>query len=31
MTFAMPAFLLFAALLAARVWWLALPVLTGVR
>jgi hypothetical protein len=31
MTAAMPAFLAFAALLAARVWWLALPLLTGAR
>ncbi|MGH7296441.1 MAG: hypothetical protein ACRELB_15995 [Polyangiaceae bacterium] len=28
---ALPAFLLFAAVLAARVWWLALPVLTEIR
>jgi hypothetical protein len=28
MTVAMPAFLLFAAILALRVWWLVLPVLT---
>jgi len=31
MTVAMPAFVLFAAVLALRVWWLALPVLTGAR
>jgi hypothetical protein len=31
MTVALPAFLLFAAVLAVRVWWLALPVLSEVR
>ena len=31
LAFALPGFLLFAAVLAARVWWLALPMLTEVR
>jgi len=31
LTFATPAFLIFATTLAVRVWWLALPVLTGAR
>jgi hypothetical protein len=31
MTLALPAFLLFASALAIRVWWLALPILTGAR
>jgi hypothetical protein len=31
MKLAMPAFLVFAAILALRVWWLALPVLAGAR
>jgi hypothetical protein len=31
MTVALPAFLLFACALAVRVWWLVLPILTGVR
>jgi hypothetical protein len=30
MSIAMPVFLLFAAVLAARVWWLALPMLTEI-
>jgi hypothetical protein len=31
MTLALPAFLLFAAALSVRVWWLALPILTGAQ
>jgi hypothetical protein len=31
MSFAMPTFLVFAAVLAARVWWIALPFLTEIR
>ena len=31
MTLALPAFLFFSAALAVRVWWLALPILTGAR